>query len=640
MLAQVAYTDPATLTPPPEKTTRETLWFDDELPAKAVAKANGGNHPLWWVTADDGQVASGQRALKRMDKGVAQDYFTGVTPPIMPPATGKIFVHAWLDPADPPQTIMVQFHTDKWSHRAAWGDIDKIEYGKKGSAERLHKGKLPKLGEWVRLEVNVSEFKLPADAKFTGFAFTQFGGTVFWDKLGVSYVDDPVNDIAQSQTAWEKFHQGKARKELPKDLQTIFRSVNPKERKPEHTKRLREYYLAEVHRETAQKLAPVTKEIAGLKTRREDYVKTIPATLVMADLPQPRTANILNRGQYDQPKDAVQPGTPKFLPALAVPPEQRPTRRDLVQWLLAPEHPLMARVTVNRFWQQFFGTGLVKTSADFGSQGEPPTHPEMLDWLAVTFRESGWDTKRLVRDLVTSATYRQDSKATPAHLEKDPENRYLARGPRLRLDAECIRDNALAVSGLLVRKIGGKGVKPYQPENIWEPVGFGGSNTREYKQDTGEALYRRSLYTFLKRTAPPPFMTTFDAPSREQSCTRRERSNTPLQALQLMNDVQHFEAARVLAERMMKEGGPQTAARLAWAFRLATARQPTADELEILQAAYAEQLERYEGNPSAALKVIGAGESKRDENLDPEELAATTLVANLILNLDEVVMKN
>ncbi len=640
MLAKIDYTDPATLTPPPEKTTKETVWFDDELPGKATAKVNGGNHPLWWVTADDGQVASGQRALKRMDAGVAQDYFNGINPPIIPPAAGKVFVHAWLDPADPPQTIMVQFHTDKWSHRAAWGDIDKIAFGAKGSPARLHKGKLPKLGEWVRLEVNLSEFKLPAGTKFTGFAFTQFGGTVYWDKLGVSYVDDPVNDIRQSFTAWEKLNQGKVVKDAPKDLQNIIRSVKPAEQTPAQRQRVRDFYLSTIHGGISRQLEPVTKEIAGLTKQREEFVKTIPATLVMADLPQPRTANILNRGQYDQPKDAVQPGTPKFLPALAVAAAQRPTRRDLVQWLISPEQPLMARVTVNRFWQQFFGTGLVKTSADFGSQGEPPTNPELLDWLAVTFRESGWDVKRLVRDLVTSATYRQSSKATPQLLEKDPENRYLARGPRLRLDAECLRDNALAVSGLLVRKIGGKGVKPYQPENIWEPVGFGGSNTREYKQDTGEALYRRSLYTFLKRTAPPPFMTTFDAPSREQSCTRRERSNTPLQALQLMNDVQHFEAARVLAERMMKEGGSQTGERLAWAFRLATSRPPAADELEILQAAYAEQLERYNDNPSAALKVIGAGESKRDENLDPEELAATTLVANLILNLDEVVTKN
>ena len=640
MLAKIDYTDPATLTPPPEKTTKETIWFDDELPPKATAKVNGSNHPLWWVTAGDGQVASGQRALKRMDAGLAQDYFNGIAPPIVPPASGKIFVHAFLDPEDPPQTIMVQFHTDKWSHRVAWGDIDQITFGKKDSQERLHKGPLPAPGRWVRLEVDLKELKLPAGTKFNGYAFTQFGGTVYWDKLGVSYVDDPANDPTQSQLAWEKLNQGKAPKDVPKDVQTIFRSVNPKDRKPEHLKRLREYYLSAVHREFTPKLAPATRELATLKTKREDFVKTIPATLVMADLPQPRTANILARGQYDQPKEAVQPGTPKFLPALAVSEEERPTRRDLAQWLVAPEQPLTARVTVNRFWQQFFGTGLVKTAADFGSQGEPPTHPELLDWLAVTFRESGWDVKVFVRDLVTSATYRQESKASPRHLEKDPENRYLARGPRLRLDAECLRDNALAVSGLLVPQIGGKAVKPYQPENIWEPVGFGGSNTRDYKQDTGEALYRRSLYTFLKRTAPPPFMTTFDAPSREQSCSRRERSNTPLQALQLMNDVQHFEAARVFAEHMMKTGGTQTPERLAWAFRTATARPPSADELEILQQAYAEQLERYEANPSAALKVIGAGESKRDENLDPEELAAWTLVANLILNLDEVLTKN
>jgi hypothetical protein len=300
----------------------------------------------------------------------------------------------------------------------------------------------------------------------------------------------------------------------------------------------------------------------------------------------------------------------------------------------------MARVTVNRLWSHFFGIGLVRTTADFGSQGEPPVNQELLDWLAVTFRESGWDVKKFVRLIVTSSTYRQDSKATKELLEKDPENRFLARGPRLRLDAEEIRDNALATSGLLVRTFGGKGVKPYQPENIWEPVGFVGSNTRDYKQDHGEALYRRSLYTFWKRTAPPPAMTTFDAPSREQSCTRRERSNTPLQALLLMNDVQQFEASRAFAERIMKEGGTETAARLAWGFRAATGRHPSADELEILSANFNKQLERYRGNEAAAKQVIAVGESKRDEALPPDELAAFTLVANLILNLDEVVTKN
>lgn len=315
-------------------------------------------------------------------------------------------------------------------------------------------------------------------------------------------------------------------------------------------------------------------------------------------------------------------------------------RLDLARWLVSPEHPLTARVAVNRLWQQFFGIGLVKTSADFGSQGEPPSHPELLDWLAVTYRESGWDTKAFVRMLVTSQTYRQSSRVTPELLARDPENRLLARGPRFRLDAEQLRDNALYVSGLLDPTMGGKGVKPYQPENIWEPVGFGGSNTRIYKQDTGSALYRRTLYTFLKRTAPPPGMTTFDAPNREQSCTRRERSNTPLQALQLMNDVQHFESARQFAQRMIKEGGRAGWERLAWGWRVATSRLPTDDEMTVVQETLKLHLERYRSSPEAAKLVISAGESKPDPNMDPGELAAYTMVANLLLNLDETLTRN
>ena len=639
-LAKLEYHDPAKLDPLPEKQEIETVWLDDDLPAKAHPNVNAGNHPLWWVTAEDGEVFSGERALKRTDAGVAQDFFTGFTPPLTVPSSGKIFVHVFLDPADPPQEIMVQFHTNTWSHRVAWGDIDKIGFGTKGSTERLLAGPLPKAGAWVKLEVNLAKLKLPAGTQFSGFAFTQFGGTVYWDKLGVAYTDDPANDPAQSQLAWEKLNQGKNPKEFPDDIKAIFRSVKVDDRKPEQQQRLREYYLANIHAGSRATFDALNKAVEKAKKTKEDFATALPATLIMRDMEKPRPANILFRGQYDQTRGEVQPATPAFLPALAAPDGRRLTRLDLAEWLLSPQHPLTARVTVNRLWQQFFGTGIVKTAADFGSQGDPPTHPELLDWLAVTFRESGWNVNALVKLMLTSATYRQDSRATPALRENDPENRYYARGPRFRLDAEEVRDNALAVSGLLVRKLGGKGVKPYQPENIWEPVGFVGSNTREYKQDHGEALYRRSLYTFYKRTAPPPAMTTFDAPSREQSCTRRERSNTPLQALQLMNDVQHFEAARAFAERMMKEGGAQTAERLAWGFRLATARPPTADESEVLQHAYSQQLERYEANPTAALQAISAGESKRDEKLDPEDLAAFTLVANLILNLDEVLNRN
>jgi hypothetical protein len=331
-------------------------------------------------------------------------------------------------------------------------------------------------------------------------------------------------------------------------------------------------------------------------------------------------------------------GTPAFLPAL--PQRDRYTRLDLADWLVSAEHPLTARVAVNRFWQQFFGTGLLKTSGDFGSQGEPPSHPELLDWLAVTFRESGWDIKALVKMLVCSSSYRQDSRAEPALLARDPENRLLARGARFRFDAEVLRDNALFTSGLLVPTIGGKGVRPYQPPNIWEPVGFGGSNTRNYVQDHGDALYRRTLYTFIKRTAPHPAMTTFDAPNREQVCTQRERSNTPLQALQLMNDVQHVEAARAFGERMLTEGGATPAERIVFAYRTVLSREPDAEDLAIVETALEEFRQRFEQRPEDALKLVETGESPRQTDAPAAELAACTLMTNLILNLDETVMRN
>jgi hypothetical protein len=297
-------------------------------------------------------------------------------------------------------------------------------------------------------------------------------------------------------------------------------------------------------------------------------------------------------------------------------------------------------VTVNRLWQQFFGTGLVKSSGDFGSQSEPPSHPELLDWLAVNFRESGWDVKQLVRLIVTSSTFRQSSRLTPDLLKVDPENRLLARGPRLRLDAEEIRDNALFTSGLINLKMGGKGVKPYQPPNIWEPVGFVGSNTSAYTQDHGDALYRRSLYTFLKRTAPPPYMSSFDGPSREQFCTRRERSDTPLQALQLMNDVQHFEAARAFAGRIMTEGGSTPGERITFAWRTTLSRLPSAEEIAIVQDDLTKHLAKYQAQPEAAKQAIRNGESPPKPGLPEPELAAWTMVANLVLNLDETVTRN
>ena len=330
-------------------------------------------------------------------------------------------------------------------------------------------------------------------------------------------------------------------------------------------------------------------------------------------------------------------------PLAALPPMAKGlplNRLGLAKWLLDPGHPLTARVTVNRLWQQCFGTGLVKTSEDFGAQGELPSHPDLLDWLATRFPAEKWDVKAFMKRLVLSATYRQSSRATPALVERDPENRLLARGPRFRLDAEMLRDQAFFVSGLLVEELGGPSVKPPQPGGLWFAVGYSGSNTVRFKKDTGPGkVHRRTLYTFIKRTSPPPQMSTFDAPSREACVTRRERTNTPLQALLLMNDPQYVEAARAFAERAVKGAGKTPEARAGWMFTRAAARAPGKEEMAVLLDAFRHHLAEFRKDAGAARKLIQVGESKPDGTLDPAELAAWTLVANLILNLDEVITK-
>ena len=295
---------------------------------------------------------------------------------------------------------------------------------------------------------------------------------------------------------------------------------------------------------------------------------------------------------------------------------------------------------MNRFWQQVFGTGLVKTSFDFGTQGEVPSHPELLDWLANEYQSTGWDTKRILKLLLTSDAFRRQFHLSPDAKTIDPANRLYARGPRIRLDAEQVRDNALYVSGLINLTMGGRGVKPYQPDNIWEPVGYSDSNTRFYMQDHGESLYRRSVYVFMKRTAPPPFMSNFDAPNREQVCTVRERSNTPLQALQLMNDTQHFEAARGLAEQVLKKGGATNDDRLRFLYRVVISRHPATDELQFLNSALDKQLALYAANPAEAAKAIRVGESKPTGAGSDVDVAAWTMMANLVLNLDETLNRN
>jgi hypothetical protein len=321
-------------------------------------------------------------------------------------------------------------------------------------------------------------------------------------------------------------------------------------------------------------------------------------------------------------------------------PQSAPRNRlGLAQWLVDPSNPLMARVTVNRFWQQLFGVGLVKTAEDFGSQGDPPSHPELLDWLAVEFRESGWDVKKTLRLLVTSATYRQSAAATPEKIERDRDNRLLSRGPRYRMDAEMIRDYALAVSGLLVPKVGGPSVKPYQPAKIWETVAMDVSNTRFYKADTGDSLYRRSLYTFWKRSAPPPSMDIFDAPSREECVVRRERTNTPLQALATMDDPQFVEAARVLAQNALLSSRGNFDRGIDYMTSRLLARSLTDKERAIALSSYHDYLAYYDSDTSDATKLVNVGESRPAAGLSAQKLAAMTMVANQLMNLDEVLVK-
>ncbi|HZL88684.1 MAG TPA: DUF1553 domain-containing protein, partial [Pirellulaceae bacterium] len=402
------------------------------------------------------------------------------------------------------------------------------------------------------------------------------------------------------------------------------------------------------------------ERINSLRLQIEEFDRELPTVMVMEEMSPPRKTYMLKRGQYDQPGEEVERNTPAALPPLD---ESLPKNRlGMARWLVDSRHPLTGRVTVNRIWQQFFGQGLVKTTEDFGSQGQWPTHPELLDWLAADFagvsgfegvRVSGnaeattttpahshtrtlaWDMKRLARLIVTSATYRQSSAVTPEVLVKDPDNRWLARAPRQRLSAEIVRDQALATSGLLVEELGGPSVKPYQPPGLWSEL----TGADDYVQDHGENLYRRSLYTYWKRTIAPPTMLTFDAATREFCTVRETRTNTPLQALTLLNETGFVEASRKLAERAIRDGGATDAERLAWLFRTVISRRPSPEELGVLQQGLGRHREHYRADPDAAKAVLSTGESLADQSLADDELAAFTAIAGLVMNLDEAINK-
>ena len=392
---------------------------------------------------------------------------------------------------------------------------------------------------------------------------------------------------------------------------------------------LLDYYLANVYPPARQFFADLT----SLRREQSRGVNPIPEIMVMDELPRPKPAYILKRGAYDAPGEPVSADTPAVLPPF---PAGAPRNRlGLAQWLLAPDNPLTARVTVNRAWQMMFGQGIVETSDNFGAQGSVPTHPELLDWLARDFIASGWNYKVLLKKIALSATYRQSSQASPELLARDPDNKLLERGPARRLTAEMLRDQALALGGLLVEKIGGPSVRPYQPPGLWE-IAMGNP---KYEQGHGDDLHRRSLYTFWKRTVPPPAMLAFDAPERNVCLVRRQSTSTPLQALALLNDTQIVEAARWVSERMLKEGGTALDDQIAWVFRFVTSRRAEPKELAILRQLFREQREVFAADQQAAAKLLAVGEAPNDPTLSPVDLAAGTVLAQALLNHDEAVMR-
>ena len=418
---------------------------------------------------------------------------------------------------------------------------------------------------------------------------------------------------------------------LSDSLKTALQT-EPTKRSAAQRSEIEKFYLAN----TQNPMRQAETQLADLRKKLKETTESQHSSMVMKEAPKPRPAFILSRGEYDKPADEVPRALPAALPAL--PEGASNDRLGLAKWLVSGEHPLTARVWVNRAWERIFGTGIVKTTENFGSQAEWPSHPELLDWLATEFVRLNWDMKAMQRLLVTSEAYRQSAAVTPEHLAKDPENRLLARMPRLRLSAETLRDQALTVSGLLVNKLGGPSVRPYMPDAVWDETSVYG-NLRNYKNDEGEGLYRRTLYTIWKRTAAPPSMLLFDSPSREICTVKRGRSNTPTQALALLNEVTYVEAARKLAEGMLLEGGGTPEARVEWAFQRVLARKPDAFERDTITQRLKARLQKLAPAEEAARQMISLGHSKPAASLPPGELAAYTVTANVLLNLDEAISR-
>jgi hypothetical protein len=577
--------------------------IDETLPDAAAVDAPGLSD------AASGPVQSGSHSRKQEAGGLVQHIATLKTPAAVHEGD-QLFLWVYLDPAKPARALMLQANVNgDWAHRAYWGEAD-IPYGKSAGGTAYHRaGDLPRAGEWTRLSVPAAAVGIAPGSKIGQLACTQFGGRVYWDNVGL-HTTDPARRLGH----------------LPPEAIALLQAEAPDRAK-----------LAAFYQTTTPAWRKLSAEMNGLQSERAEILKaapTVPATVSA----QAREIRLLNRGDWtDKSGPIVSPAPPAFLAAVSATtdPGARPTRLDLARWMVDRDNPLTARVFANRLWARLFGAGLSKDTGDLGLQGEYPSHPELLDWLAVEFMENDWSVKHLMRVILLSRTYRQASTPTPELVAADPQNRLLARQSQLRLPAELIRDNALAVSGLLHPAIGGPSARPYQPAGYYRHLNF---PPREYRPDTGTQLYRRGLYTHWQRTFLHPMLKAFDAPAREECAPDRSSSNTPLQALNLLNDPAFTEAARALATRLLEEaeGGTDLVSR-AWLRCLG--RPPTAEEARILGEFHAEELERFTASPADAVAFLKVGQSPAPAALPPAQLAAATSLARTLLNLHETITR-
>ncbi len=624
-LARIDYQEPKELADQPQSQPVDVVWIDDSAPKGANFQGNpqSDGKPAWnWITKTETvPVHSGGRATKRTGTGLNQHYFTGATDQLEIQAGDVLFAWVWLDPQNPPKTVQFQFNDGSWEHRVSWGEPK--GFGRGNGPGAFKAGKLPKAGEWVRLEVPASSVGLKPGSKLNGWAFSQFDGTIYYDHAGVTHITPDARHL-RSLAVWEK--KAANDKVVPDAVRKAIKVPTPK-RSAEQQQTLRDYYLEHVYAETQKTFKPLHNQLKKAEAEIKKTRESVPFQLVSVEMSEsPRPAFLLVRGEFDKQGEQVIRETPAFLHGF---PKKAPRNRlGLAKWVVDPQNPLTARVTVNRYWAQLFGHGLVETIGDFGHLGQFPSHPKLLDWLAVEFVESGWDTKHLIKQMVMSATYRQSSVNDHRHDALDSENKLLWRSPRFRLPAEEIRDSALKIAGLLSPKVGGPPVFPYQPTDYYK--GKKGGWAWDLSQD--ENRYRRGMYTFWRRTTPYPTFVIFDAPDRTE-CIVAQHQYAILQALATLNDPQ-FGSRPASAYQILESDRKDVKSRLTFAFRRAVSREPSSEELEVLEELLSDELAHYKDNPDAAKALVNASPMK---TITPDEQAAWTAVANALLNLDETI---